>query len=102
LKDYDHIIIWLDYFNKHLSRKKGRRISKDISVYDPSMNDLIESANELGFQIAEDNINRNARYPRRAFVKSGYVMIERKDFKKNDIIEMVGKRMIEKRQKMHK
>ncbi|SVB82347.1 uncharacterized protein METZ01_LOCUS235201, partial [marine metagenome] len=24
MKDYDHIVVWLDYFNKTLSRQKGR------------------------------------------------------------------------------
>ncbi|MCJ7636402.1 MAG: signal recognition particle subunit SRP19/SEC65 family protein [Nitrososphaeraceae archaeon] len=35
MKDYDHFIIWLDYFNKNLSRKKGRRIKRDMAVFDP-------------------------------------------------------------------
>ncbi|NWJ22221.1 hypothetical protein HX849_06945, partial [Marine Group I thaumarchaeote] len=43
MKDYDHIVIWLDYFNKTLSRQKGRKLSKDKCVFDPSLNELIES-----------------------------------------------------------
>jgi len=29
MKSYDHVVIWLDYFNKTLSRKKGRKLPKD-------------------------------------------------------------------------
>ena len=43
MKDYDHIVVWLDYFNKTLSRQKGRRLAKDKCVFDPSLNELIES-----------------------------------------------------------
>ena len=99
MKDYDHVIIWIDYFNKHLSRKKGRRVSKDQAVYDPSLSDLIESANIAGFNTSNDTVNSNARYPRRPFVRSGYIMIEKKELKKDSIIDLIAKRMLEKRQK---
>ena len=26
MKDYEHIVIWLDYFNKNLKRSEGRKI----------------------------------------------------------------------------
>ena len=29
MKDYDHVVIWLDYFNKTLSRQKGRKVAKE-------------------------------------------------------------------------
>ena len=48
MKSYDHVVIWLDYFNKTLSRKKGRRLPKDKCVFDPSLNELIESSNAAG------------------------------------------------------
>lgn len=99
MKDYDHVIIWIDYFNKHLSRKKGRRVSKDQAVYDPSLSELIESANIAGFSTSNDTVNANARYPRRPFVRSGYIMIEKKELKKDSIIDLIAKKMLEKRQK---
>ncbi|HJU60242.1 MAG TPA: signal recognition particle subunit SRP19/SEC65 family protein, partial [Nitrososphaeraceae archaeon] len=40
MKDYDHFIIWLDYINKNLSRKKGRRIKRENAVYDPTFLEL--------------------------------------------------------------
>ena len=100
MKDYDHQIIWLDYFNKNLSRKKGRKVGKNISVYDPTMQELISTSKTLELDFSEEETNKQARYPRRAFVKSGYIMILKKE-KKSAIINQIAKMMIETRQQKH-
>ena len=100
MKDYDHQIVWLDYFNKNLSRKKGRKVSKNISVYDPTMQELIGASKTLELDFVEEDINNQARYPRRAFVKSGYLMISKRD-KKSSVINQIAKEMIEARQQKH-
>ena len=97
MKDYDHQIIWLDYFNKNLSRKKGRKVGKNISVYDPTMQELTDASKTLELDFSEENINNQARYPRRSFVKSGYVMIPKTE-KKSTIINQIAIKMIETRQ----
>ena len=79
MKDYDHIVIWLDYFNKTLSRKKGRRLPKDKCIFDPSLNELIESTKAAGLEPTETD--DQARYPRRSYVRSGYIMLEKKSSK---------------------
>jgi signal recognition particle subunit SRP19 len=100
MKDYDHHIIWLDYFNKNLSRKKGRKVGKNICVYDPTMQELIGASKTLEFDFSEENINNQARYPRRSFVKSGYLMIPKRE-KKSTVVNQIAKKMIETRQKKH-
>ena len=100
MKDYDHQIIWLDYFNKNLSRKKGRRVGKNNSVYDPTMQDLIAAAKTLELDFSDEEINNQARYPRRAFVKSGYIMISKRE-KKSDILNQIAKMMAATRQQKH-
>ncbi len=100
MKDYDHQIVWLDYFNKNLSRKKGRKVSKNISVYDPTMQELIGASKTLELDFSEEDIINQARYPRRAFVKSGYIMISKRD-KKSSFINQIAKEMIEARQQKH-
>lgn len=100
MKDYDHQIIWLDYFNKNLSRKKGRKVGKNMSVYDPTMQELIVASKTLKLDFSEEETNNLARYPRRAFVKSGYIMISKKE-KKSAIINQIAKMMIETRQQKH-
>ena len=48
MKDYEHVVIWLDYFNKTLPRNKGRRLSKEKCVFDPSLKELIDASNAAG------------------------------------------------------
>jgi signal recognition particle subunit SRP19 len=100
MKDYDHQIIWLDYFNKNLSRKKGRKVGKNISVYDPTMQELIGVSKSLELDLSEENINNQARYPRRSFVKSGYIMISKKE-KKSTVVNQIAKKLVETRQQRH-
>ena len=100
MKDYDHQIIGLDYFNKNLSRKKGRKVGKNISVYDPTMQELIGVSKSLELDLSEENINNQARYPRRSFVKSGYIMISKKE-KKSTVVNQIAKKMVETRQQRH-
>jgi signal recognition particle subunit SRP19 len=101
MKDYDHFIIWLDYFNKNLSRKKGRRIKKENAIYDPTFSELYEAAVEEGFDMTSENSNDHARFPRRSYVRSGYVMVP-KDLnkKKSDIIDSLTSRIVSQRNKL--
>ena len=99
MKDYDHIVIWLDYFNKTLSRQKGRRLAKDRCIFDPSLNELIESANDAGLKpTATDD---QVRFPRRPFVRSGYIVLEKK-MPKTKILNKISEKMVVKRAKQSK
>jgi signal recognition particle subunit SRP19 len=101
MKDYDHFIIWLDYFNKNLSRKKGRRIKKENAIYDPTFSELYEAAVEEGFDMTSENSNDHARFPRRSYVRSGFIMVP-KDLnkKKSDIIDSLTSRIVSQRNKL--
>ena len=100
MKDYDHQIIWLDYFNKNLSRKKGRKVGRNLSVYDPTIQELIGASKTLELNFSDETINNQARYPRRSFVKSGYVMVSKSE-KKSFLVNQIAKKMIEIRQQKH-
>ncbi|RMF32499.1 MAG: hypothetical protein D6752_00020 [Candidatus Nitrosothermus koennekii] len=96
MKDYDHVILWLDYFNKSLSRKEGRRVSKDLAVFEPKIDELIRAAKALGYK--EIEVNENARYPKRWYQRSGYIMIE-KDDSKEVIMQEIAKEILKMRKK---
>ncbi len=101
MKDYDHVILWLDYFNKNLSKRKGRRIKRESAIYDPTITEIIDAAKLAGYDdINDEKINNQARFPRRSFVKSSYIMISRKQTeKKSAIIKTIGEKMLQKRNK---
>ena len=99
MKDYDHVVIWLDYFNKTLSRQKGRKVAKEKCIFDPSLNELIESAKDAGLEpTATDD---QVRFPRRSFVRSGYITLE-KTLPKTKILDKISERMVAKRAKQSK
>jgi signal recognition particle subunit SRP19 len=98
LKDYDHVIIWLDYFNKNLKRRQGRRVSRDMGVFDPTVQELAEAARAAGFELSDQDINSDARFPRRSFTKSGYLMLAKKEgTKKSQMVDSVADRLLRKR-----
>ena len=99
MKDYDHIVICLDYFNKTLSRKKGRRLPKDKCIFDPSLNELIESSKAAGLEPTETD--DQARYPRRSYVRSGYIMLEKKS-SKTKVLNKISEKLVAKRAKQSK
>ena len=100
MKDYEHIILWLDYFNKHLSKRKGRRVKRDRAVFDPTVAELVDAAKSAGYDPTTENTNDKARYPRRFFVKSGYIMLPKSEgVRKSVIISDVAEKMLQKRNK---
>jgi signal recognition particle subunit SRP19 len=95
LKDYDHVVLWLDYFNKNLKRRQGRKVKRDQAIFDPTIQELVEATRAAGFQLSDEGINSDARFPRRSFVKSGYVMVAKKEgIKKSQIINAVANKLM--------
>lgn len=98
MKDYDHVIIWLDYFNKNLKRRQGRKVKREQAVFDPTVEELAEAARSAGLQFSEQEVNSGARFPRRSFTKSGYVMVAKKEgVKKSQVIDAVADKLLQKR-----
>ncbi len=65
--------MWLDYFNSKLSRKEGRKVPLNIAVNSPTLAELLESVRRLGYNAEAVN----ARYPKRYYVESGYVSVNK-------------------------
>jgi len=102
LKDYDHIILWLDYFNKTLTRSKGRRIRSEKAVFDPTIAELTDAAIEAGFSPLPQE-SEQVRYPRRSFVKSGYIVLPKsEEQRKSRILIRIAEKMqqLKNKQKM--
>jgi signal recognition particle subunit SRP19 len=95
LKDYEHVVLWLDYFNKNLKRRQGRKVNRNQAVFDPTVQELVEATRAAGFELSDEEINSGARYPRRSFVRSGYVMVaKREGVKKSQIVDAVADKLL--------
>ena len=53
MKDYEHAVVWRDYFNKTLPRNKGRKLSIEKCVFDPSLKELIDASKAAGLEPKE-------------------------------------------------
>ena len=99
MKDYEHIVIWLDYFNKNLKKSKGRRLGLEKCIFDPSLKELTEAAQAAGFEITETE--EKVRYPRRPYVRSGYIVLP-KGSSKTNILNKISQKLLLKRTKPSK
>jgi len=99
MKDYEHVVIWLDYFNKNLKKSKGRRQGLDKCIFDPSLKELIDATKVAGFEITESD--DKVRFPKRPFVRSGYVVLP-KGSPKTKILNKISEKLILKRSKQSK
>ncbi|MEX0861176.1 signal recognition particle subunit SRP19/SEC65 family protein [Nitrosopumilus sp.] len=99
MKDYEHVVIWLDYFNKNLKKSKGRRVGLEKCVFDPSLKELMDATKDSGFEITESN--EKARFPKRPFVRSGYVIVP-KGSSKTKILNKISEKLVTRRSKQSK
>ncbi len=99
MKDYEHVVIWLDYFNKNLKKSKGRRQGLEKCIFDPSLKELIDATKVAGFEITESN--DKVRFPKRPFVRSGYVVLP-KESSKTKILNKISEKLVLKRSKQSK
>jgi signal recognition particle subunit SRP19 len=99
MKDYEHIVVWLDYFNKTLPRDKGRKLSKEKCIFDPSLKELIEAAKAAGLEPTETD--DKVRFPKRPYVRSGYIILS-KDGPKTKILNKISEKLVSKRAKHSK
>ncbi len=99
MKDYEHVVIWLDYFNKNLKKSKGRRVGLEKCIFDPSLKELMDATIAGGFKITESD--DKVRFPKRPFVRSGYVIVP-KEFSKTKILNKISEKLVVKRSKQSK
>jgi len=99
MKDYEHVVIWLDYFNKTLTRNKGRRLAKEKCIFDPSLKELIDATKATGMEPTETE--DQVRFPKRPYVRSGYIVLEKKS-KKSNIMSKISDKLVSKRKKESK
>ena len=69
MKDYERQVIWLDYFNSSYSRSQGRRVSRNRSIKNPILSDLLEAAKRLNLNPTSHEVV----HPKHTSINSGYI-----------------------------
>lgn len=100
MKDYENIVIWLDYFNKTITRAKGRRLVREQCVFDPSLSELDLAVRAAGLTIVGSE--SAVRYPRRPYVRSGYIAVSKSGATKLSVLTRISAKLVAQRSKQKK
>lgn len=67
------ITIWPQYLDKDLTLKQGRKVSKDLAIKEPALNDIERALKRLGLKYT---IDKERAYPGKWYEKSGRILVE--------------------------
>lgn len=81
----DKWVIWPVYFDANVSRKEGRKVSKELAIKNPSIDDIYKAAKKLGL----NPVKEEKAYPKRWWRKEGRLLIDKKG-KKMEIIKKIA------------
>jgi signal recognition particle subunit SRP19 len=90
MRKLDKAIIWPIYFDTSKTRKEGRRVSKNIAVQFPKIDEIKQAADKLGL---ENEVNLNAHFPKNHWSKTGMLLVEKKEAKEK-IIQKLAKQLV--------
>jgi signal recognition particle subunit SRP19 len=93
MRKQDKIIIWPAYFDQAKTRKKGRRVPKNLAVQSPKILEIQEAAQKLGlaFEVVADK-----GYPKTPWAKTGMLLVEKRG-PKEQIINRIAKQLLKAR-----
>lgn len=90
MREKDRLVIWPIYFDAELSWNEGRKVSKNLAVKQPKIDDIIKAALEAGLN---PELNKDATHPRRPWLKTGSITINKK-LPKNEAIKIIAKKLL--------
>ena len=90
MRKLDKAIIWPAYFDAAKTRKKGRRVPKNLAVPNPKVEELQIAANRLRLK---NEVVAQAGYPKVPWQKTGSILAEKKT-PKEQIIKNLAKQLV--------
>ena len=88
LKEYERLVVWLDYLDSERKRSEGRRIPLNSCVRAPTLDELMLACKKLNL----DAQSQTAFHPRASRRQSGYVSIK-KQGQKQQVIMAIAREM---------
>ncbi|HID24892.1 MAG TPA: signal recognition particle protein Srp19 [Thermoplasmata archaeon] len=85
-------VVWPAYFDKQLSREKGRRVPRKLAVENPSVERIARAAQSLGLHPV---VEKEARYPSKQWGTKGRVVIDKTAESKSSILMRIASRLVE-------
>ncbi len=82
MKEYERVIVWLDYLDSERKRTEGRRVPLDSCVRAPTLDEVVQACKRLNL----DAQPQKAFHPRASRRQSGYVSIKKAGRKQQVIV----------------
>jgi signal recognition particle subunit SRP19 len=98
LRKQEKAIIWPAYFDSNKTRKKGRRVSKNLAVQSPKILEIQEAAQKLGLN---HEVTLEKGYPKTPYLKTGMLLVEKKG-SKEQVINKLAKQLLKARNELPK
>ena len=81
-------IIWPAYLDADRSRSDGRRVAESLAVESPSVDEIAEAVQQVGYDAV---IERDQAYSRRPWASDGRVLVKgADDASKSDLVQAVA------------
>ena len=84
-KDDYKLVIWPIYFDRNISKSKGRKIGKKYSIEKPDIEKIAKASKLLGLNPI---IEKNSSHPSKSWRKDGRIIIDKKDAKSKLIFQI--------------
>ena len=80
-------VLWPAYFDAGLSRAEGRRVTRDLAVPGPTVDELAEAVRQVGYDAV---VERDATYPREYEPRGRVLVKDADDATKSDLLGAVA------------
>jgi signal recognition particle subunit SRP19 len=88
LKEYERVVVWLDYLDSEKKRREGRRVPLNSCVRAPTLEEMAQACKRLKL----DAQPQEAFHPKSPRRKSGYVSIKKTE-RKQQVIMAIAREM---------
>jgi signal recognition particle subunit SRP19 len=87
----NEVVLWPIYFDSSKSRSVGRRLPRNLSVSSPNIEMLEKAVKNLGLKY---EIFPEAAYSSLPWIKTGFIIAEKRGKSKNQILKDVAAELI--------
>jgi len=98
MRKQEKAIIWPAYFDSAKTRKKGRRVPKNLAVQSPKVEELQEAARRLSLK---PELSLSAGYTKTPWSKSGMILVE-KHGPKEQVVKKLARQLAKIRSELPK
>ncbi|WP_246988527.1 signal recognition particle subunit SRP19 [Halorientalis marina] len=80
-------VIWPAFLDADLSRSEGRRVSRDLAVSEPTVDEIAKAVQQVGY---DAKIERDKQYPREWEPRGRVLVKDAEDATKTDLLQAVA------------